>query len=490
MTQRTDNTSTGGVAVESAPAGLEGDVSARPAPGTLPRVSDAPDPEPDASSSALRWRDALPAWLDRHSRTSLWLSVGASLVAGLVYALHLGNTLHYADERAYVSIVGNLAAHARFSLNGTVPTAYEAPGWPLLLTPLHLLGGGVVSYRLANVVFAALTVAIGWWLAREMGGRAVAALAAPMLALYPLAVYTAGTLYPETLGSLLLLAGLAATVRARRASGISWWAVGAGACFGSLVLTVPNAWLPLAAVLVWLALGRRRLWKTAGCVLLVAAAVVSVWVVRNAVTFNQFIPVTDASGYNLLLANSEHASVRSGVNTDTSLYEAAAADQGVTSEVALQSFYRAQALEWMRSHPGRAAALYGERVVDYFAPFDQLATPAQQSVLKELVATVCYVPLLVLLALRLARWRRDPPGSFERLAVWTYLLNALVAAVFVTRVRYRVPFDELLILVAASSLVSLLAVRPTGRHAAGRRAAAAPGASVTPTERVLLGPSA
>ena len=110
-------------------------------------------------------------------------------------------------------------------MDGTTSTAFQAPGWPLLLAPIHLVGGGIFAYRLANVLLAALVVFLGWWLAREMGGNAVAALAAPMLALYPLAVYTAGTLYPETLASALLLAGLAAAVRARRAAGPGWWAV-------------------------------------------------------------------------------------------------------------------------------------------------------------------------------------------------------------------------------------------------------------------------
>ena len=72
-------------------------------------------------------------------------------------------------------------------------------------------------------------------------------------------------------------------------------------------------------------------------------------------------------------------------------------------------------------------------------------------------------PLLILLFVRLLRWRSDHPESIERLLIWIYLLNAPVAAVFVTRVRYRVPFDELLIIIAASTLVSLLVTRRQDR---------------------------
>jgi 4-amino-4-deoxy-L-arabinose transferase-like glycosyltransferase len=425
------------------------------------RVLSGSRPKPD-------WRDATLAWLDRWHRRSLWLSVGLSVLIGVAYSIHLGTTLHYVDEQKYVSIADNLVRHGTFSVAqqgnvtlqaGVHATAYQAPGWPLLLALIHLLGGGILAFRLANVVLATLGVAIGWWIARALGGNAVAALAAPMLALYPIAVYTTGTLYPETLGSVLLLAGLAATIQARKAAKPFLWATAAGASFGYLILTIPNAWIPLVAALAWLALGRRRLWRVASCVLLVAVLIVSVWVVRNESTMHQFIPVTDASGINLLQANSDHASIRAGVATNTSGYTAEAARRGITSEVPLESFYRTQALDWIQSHPTRALQLYVERVADYFAPYDNVATKSQQSKSEDALAIVSYLPLLILLLIRLIRWRRDSPKSIERLLIWIYLLNAPVAALFVTRVRYRVPFDELLILIAASTLVSLLVTR-------------------------------
>jgi 4-amino-4-deoxy-L-arabinose transferase-like glycosyltransferase len=435
-------------------------------------VSVVPGPVLSGSSPKADWRDVTLAWLDRWHRLSLWLCVGLSVLIGVVYSIHLGATLRYVDEQRYVSIANNLVHHGTFSVAqqgnvtlqaGVHATAYEAPGWPLLVALMRLLGGSILDFRLANVALAALSVAIGWWIARALGGNAVAALAAPMLALYPIAIYVEGTLYPETLGCALLLAGLAATIQARTSAKPFWWATAAGASFGYLILTIPNAWIPLAAALAWLALGRRRLWRVASCVFIVALLVVSVWVVRNEATMHQFIPVTDASGINLLQANSEHASVRAGVATNTSGYVAEAARQGKTSEVALESFYRTQALDWIRSHPARALQLYVERVADYFAPYDSVATKSQQSKSENALAIVFYLPLLILLLIRLLRWRSDQPESIERLLIWIYLLNAPVAALFVTRVRYRVPFDELLIIIAASTLVSLLVRRRQDR---------------------------
>ncbi len=431
----------------------------------------APDRVISASKPKADWRDVTLAWLDRWHRRSLWLSVGLSGLIGVVYSIHLGPKLRYVDEQKYVSIANNLVHHGTYSVAqrgnvtlqaGVHATAYEAPGWPLLLALIRQLGGSILVFRLANVALAILFVAIGWWIARALGGNAVAALAAPMLALYPIAVYTEGTLYPETLGSVLLLVGLAATIQARTSAKVFWWATAAGASFGYLILTIPNAWIPLVAALAWLALGRRRLWRAAVCVFIVALLVVSVWVVRNEATMHQFIPVTDASGINLLQANSDHASIRAGVATNTSGYTAEAARQGITSEVALQSFYRTQALDWIRSQPAQAIQLYVGRVADYFAPYDTVATKSQQSRSEDELAIVSYLPLLILLLVRLLRWRSDHPESIERLLIWIYLLNAPVAALFVTRVRYRVPFDELLIIIAASTLVSVLAARRQG----------------------------
>jgi hypothetical protein len=72
---------------------------------------------------------------------------------------------------------------------------------------------------------------------------------------------------------------------------------------------------------------------------------------------------------------------------------------------------------------------------------------------------VSYGLLLGLAILRLLGARSIPLTSFERLLLSLYLLSALVHALFFTRIRFRLPFDYALILLAGLFLGKLLGTR-------------------------------
>ena len=60
-----------------------------------------------------------------------------------------------------------------------------------------------------------------------------------------------------------------------------------------------------------------------------------------------------------------------------------------------------------------------------------------------------YCPLLLLFVIRLFRFRAYPLQSWEVLCYLLYLQAALCYAVFFPRIRYRLPYDYLLISVVA-----------------------------------------
>jgi 4-amino-4-deoxy-L-arabinose transferase-like glycosyltransferase len=394
-----------------------------------------------------RW-EAVHDWLEAQHRRSLFVSIAFVGVAGLGYCVWLGVKLRFDDEKDYVRIAGNLARSGSYSGNGG--SAYRPPGYPLLLGAMKWIGAPIWVMRSMNVVFLAVVVGCAWWLARRIGGRAAAAVAAPLVAVYPIGFYTMGTLYPQTMGAAMLLVGIVALVGIRESPHRYLRAAVTGVIFGALILTVPTFAVALVVAVVWLLIADRKVWTV---VLLVgiAALLPLAWTARNYHTMHAFVPISTNNGFNLLLGNSEHAGPRTGVKVDVSSYTQRL-DQRHLDEVAADRYLRTAALHWITHHPVRAGVLYVEKTANYFAPYDQLGTEAQSSRAQQVVAVLTYLPLLALFVLRLLRWRRDRPDDVEWLLIVLYLISAPVEAVFFTRVRFRDPLDPLLIVVVAGMI--------------------------------------
>jgi 4-amino-4-deoxy-L-arabinose transferase-like glycosyltransferase len=290
---------------------------------------------------------------------------------------------------------------------------------------------------------------------RRTGSAAAGALAAAVLACYPLMIYTAAALYPQVPALLLLLVMIEFGLRAVDGRRRWTYTILSGLCGGLLTITVPSfapSILLLVAAMVWRL--RRRVAVRMAALLLVAAAVIPVaWCVRNAVSLHAFVPVSTNNGVNLLLGNNADATPSSGTNVDISAYDREAKARGL-DEVGIDGFYRDSAVRWMGGHVFDATMLYFAKVAHTFVYSDSLKTSGQAA--SDLLAALTYYPVLALALLRLFLTRRFPLQRVEKLTVWVIVVNVLLLAVFFSRVRFRVPLDGLTIILAASAAIHLL----------------------------------
>jgi hypothetical protein len=172
---------------------------------------------------------AAGAWatgfLERRANLVLAGCVLATLAAGLVATVALGDQIRFVDEAQYLAIGRSIADHGQIHLFGH-PSAYRTPGWPAVIAVVDLLGGGRPVVRFLNFVFEAGAIAGVYALTRTFASGAAAALAALLMAAYPFAVYTATTFYPQTMAAALVPVSLLALVRATETGGPDATAVG------------------------------------------------------------------------------------------------------------------------------------------------------------------------------------------------------------------------------------------------------------------------
>jgi hypothetical protein len=189
----------------------------------------------------------------------------------------------------------------------------------------------------------------------------------------------------------------------------------------------------------------------------VAAAVVFPWSLRNQMVFGTFVPLSSNGGINLYLGNSPGTRADSGMDAD--ILALCKTASPTMNEIDYGRALQKCAIDWIVAEPGDAAVTYIAKLLNYFNYRNDLTTSVEGASWKFWIVFATYYPLLLLALIRLARFRSQPLSSYERLIFLLYFGNAFASAVFFTRLRFRVPFDFLLICVAAASIARWLRVR-------------------------------
>ncbi|MEI6167037.1 MAG: hypothetical protein WCS52_07570 [bacterium] len=388
----------------------------------------------------------------------------AFYIFGIVaYAIKTGDTIRYPDETEYLQLARNLANTCTYTINEAQPTAYRPPAYPLLLAAGIKMGLAVTALRVVNASTLLACMGLLYVLLRKTS-VAQARIAVLLVMAYPVLLYTANTFYPQIPAAAFFLSALV-LLFSGNTPGLRRYFV-AGLFLGLTILMVPTFGFVLiftASFFFLRPLHHKMLPKT---VLLMCGAgmVLAPWVVRNALAFDRFIPISTNNGINLLLGNNEHATPNSGTTADISQYEKVA---GVLSEIDANDYYTQVALTYIKEHPSKSLKLYAWKMLNYFNYENQLFMKSEQSRSRTLLMLFSYGLLLGLAILRLILAYRHPLTLLEKYIAWLYLLNAPVAAIFFTRIRFRLPMDILLTVLAASAIVIITGYIRSSAHPKG-----------------------
>ncbi len=364
--------------------------------------------------------------------------------------------------------------------------AYSGPGYPAFLALIYAVSGpDHVVATVVQAVLAALTSGMLVLLASFVLSPRASALAGLLHSVWPTALAYVAVLASENLAAPLVVAGCLTVSAARTLAG---WrrdvvCAGAGVLGGLLLLVRPAGLFLMPALVVLAAHGRQgRRWRVVSAVAFVlgVGAVLAPWVVRNQAIGLGFTPLPTNGGHNLWLGNNPDA-VHGG-------YCPAAQVFPRVGEKEDDARYRAAALAWIVSHPGRYAALCGTRALrllgtvpdhwatDYYRPTaehdelcravlgrsDAAKPPVPQAAhrlaeleganqaFEERVRTVV-VPLMLLAAGLALRRLRD--FSVILIPAGTYLAGL---ALTFAQPRFRQLSDPLLLIPLAALLADLL----------------------------------
>jgi 4-amino-4-deoxy-L-arabinose transferase-like glycosyltransferase len=399
----------------------------------------------------------------------------------------------FGDPSDYHRIAASIAAGHGFPATEIAtpgsPSAFHPPGYPYLLGAVYAaLGDHPEAGRLLGALLGVLTVGLLVLLARTLWSERVGLLAGALAALFlPLAALDT-TLLSETLFLPVELAVALSLVRLQR-SGAGARAAGlSGALIGVAALVRESADLWLLAGVAVVAVARAPLRRRAGsAAVCVAAAVVVVapWMVRNALVFHTFVPISTETGYMMAGQYNEIADRGGPLKAVWHLPTTQAPDveravsglfmrRGGVEEPQLDGALRDFAVAYEEHHPlhlALAVALNTLRLFD-LGPGHSLTSNEAYRELDvppwlRLPSTLSLwlVTLLAVGALLGATWRRRGAEGrrVPRLGPWWLwslpLLDLLVTVPLTGAPVKRLPLDPFLVLLAALAVDGLLATR-------------------------------
>jgi hypothetical protein len=370
-------------------------------------------------------------------------------------AVWSGDSLRYVDEVDYDQLAKSLVHQHEFVTYSGRITLFRPPGYAFALAAIYEVVQSPVVAKLLNC----LALAASGYLLMRLSRRlfpSYAALAPYLVLFYPVFLYAASTLYPQTIGGLLFLATILLVSGAEAGP---MRLVGAGILYGALCLAIPSFLYITPFLLGYLLFGRRRPDRSSlvSCIVFGTAIALTIapWTIRNRIVYHAFVPVSANGGFNLVIGNSP----ATRANGKPTLKEACGQVPYMPNEVEFDRALTRCAVDWITGHPEAAARLYVGKLFNYFNFRNELSTPTQATSWQDWAVFATYYPLLIVALLRLAMFRRYPCSRVEWLLYAIYFGNGVLTAVFFTRLRFRMPFDLLLVAIDSAFLARFLEAR-------------------------------
>jgi hypothetical protein len=362
----------------------------------------------------------------------------------------------FPDEQRFLTSAARLIATGQFWVNNN-DRAWEMPGTAFFFAPaVWLFGvhGAVIPLRLAQAVLLLIQLGLIALIARRLfGNPTIGFIAACIAAVYPFLLYYQGLLFSETLFDTWFLAGIAALFWWRdRGMAIDRALVVTTFCFVAATMTKATLTvLPplLLTATAWLA-GVN--WRRLVAILLAASclygAFMSPWWIRNAVVLHAFVPFGTNGAQNFYLGNNPH-NRDGGIDWKTDSDAAAVAKiMALPTELERQHAFAKTAIDYIKDNP----TVFLHAMAKKFVRFWNIIPNAAEfrGGLYAIVSAASFGPILALALVAALRRRRQ----WQLLAPLYLIVGyfTFLHMVTVASLRYRLPLEPLLIILAAEPL--------------------------------------
>ncbi len=387
----------------------------------------------------------------RNQRKFLFLIFGLSLTIRVIFILLLENNFYFSDSLIYEDCAMNI-------LEGRGFGDYErAPLYPLWVALIYFLTGGksLLVLRIMDSLMGALLSLVIYFLGKETYGRSVGAIAAIISSFYPMFIFLAGLQYPTLIGTLLVTVGLYFAAVIFRKNQIRLSAL-AGLSISIAALAIVPVGVLIIGVVLWLLLSSNLALKhkmAHSCVMLAFIMLPLIaWTTRNYVYHDKFIPVRQDAIRKMLLFEENGINHNSNAGVQEKLMSM------VKNRGMFFRHFRENFLNFFRLTPSEylvsADPDYNARIHEKDKRITR-TNKFSQSQLSSVVSAMTFGAILAFAILGVICSGKDFRKSL--LLLISILVLAVTYSFYFGKMRYRIPVEPLMIVLAAKGFETVLA---------------------------------
>ena len=352
------------------------------------------------------------------------------------------------DAEGYWDLAGDLAAGREYAVHQPPRQVMRTPGLPVAIAASRLVFGDSIAAARGGLAALSLLSPLGvYWLGRLRGDARLATLAGLFAAISPLVVAFSPLLLSESLFGVAIVWQMVAwawlldatTTRTRIAAVAAIAATGAAACY------LRPAWTPAMAAMpfVWIALRRTKRSAIEAAGMATAFLLLwSPWIARNVAVVGHPVLTTLWTGPTLF----DSVGPQADGTSDMTFFDDDAAVRRTLTEAEVNAWYTERSVEAIADDPLRLVPLAAAKQRRFWA----LAPTADEAGPAWLRLPIAAWTLAFFAACLFGLKRVDRATAV--LAAGPVLALAAIHLVFVASLRYRVPCELPLCVLAAAGL--------------------------------------
>jgi 4-amino-4-deoxy-L-arabinose transferase-like glycosyltransferase len=398
-----------------------------------------------------------------HFKLSLIIAIGfiLRLACGLALPVSADWLARLPDQTEYLQLGESLRQHRTLELFDQrfddMVRAYRTPGYPAVVA---LCGGSVRAIRIVQALLDAWMI-LGIYL---LGSRFISTggglIAAGIVAINPFSIYFSALMLSEGIYTAMVVWGMVALAGGKQFTR-GRFLLGGLILALAILLRPSGLMLPvlLAVGAAWLGRGARaRPWRLpiVATTLILIGLVLCPWAYRNYRILGAWVWMTSNGGITLYDGFNPDADGSSNQRFVGEMPFLRRGGSPQMDEVQRSEYLGARAAEWMRQHPAESCKLAIIKIARTWSPIPLSAEYGSQA--KYVLVGLLYtLPFDVLIVLGLFSDRLTRPAKVFLLLPALYFTG--VHALSVGSLRYRLPAEPPMAIVAAAGISSLAADR-------------------------------